>query len=95
MKRARLVVDDDGYVTLFYDDPVDGYIERTFYCPRSGGFVREHVARLGPGNDPQVCAMLMQRGPTLIAPSRADMPAVIRREWAKFRNMLKKEARKW
>ena len=51
---------------------------RTFSCPRTGGYVVEH---LGNGNTTQVCERLSSRGSTLHCSNSDNLPALIRREY--------------
>lgn len=65
-------------VTLNAEHPMTGEeITRVFWVPTNGGYVRE--------GDTQVCEGLSDRGYTLEATDGADLLAVIRAEWAKFR----------
>jgi hypothetical protein len=87
MARMRLTVDVGGYVKLTYHDTYsDEPLSRVFICPAEGGYVREWRR----GDLTQVCDRLARMGPTLRCSSRADLPALIRRE---YRAMRRRDAR--
>lgn len=71
-----------GEVTLTYSDSVTGErIERRFWAPPSGGYVREVTAQRPGILGNQVCGGLVDRGSTLFVRSPGDLLALIRREW--------------
>ena len=80
--RTKITTDDHGYVTISYDDFLGERVTRTFFCPTNGGYVREQDSR---GQYPQVCDGLSRRGNTLDCASRAELPAMIRREYRAMR----------
>lgn len=88
MTRTSITVDKAGYVTISYDDEFAGRVERTFFCPVDGGYVRESDKA---HRYPQVCEKLGSMGSTLVASSREALPALIRRE---YRAMRRAEARR-
>jgi hypothetical protein len=93
MDRMRLTVDSAGRVTLTYTDPIDDVRrERTFVAPEAGGYIRE-LRRDGSSTQP--CGALASTGDTLIG-SRADLPAIIRREYRRMRREYRRAfAEKW
>jgi hypothetical protein len=66
----KITVNGCGSVTLTHAGQ-----ETTYYCPPDGGYIRTY-----PDNR-QVCDRLQIMGSTLISPSRAALPEVIRREY--------------
>jgi hypothetical protein len=80
--KMILKTDEIGHVTLSYDDLIlEKRVTRVFMCPLDGGYVREYR-----DNDwKQVCDKLSNMGQTLTAPSRAELPGVIRREYQAMR----------
>ncbi len=88
--KAKFTIDSIGRVTISYDDEtLDGVIrvERTFTCPEDGGYVREYLSN---GELKQVCDRLASMGSTLMCSSRADLPALIRREYRALRRFEKR-----
>lgn len=76
---------DREEVVLIASDNMGERIERRFWAPRSGGYVRE-VTNARPGAlGAQVCSGLSSRGGTLSVAAQADLLALIRREWARAR----------
>ena len=87
--RTSITQDQQGYVTLCYDDPLlTARVTMTFFCPPDGGYVRIWRA---DGNHLQICNRLDVRGDTLISPSRDALLSVIRREY----RAMKREHAKW
>lgn len=90
--RTTIKTNRDGSVTLSYDstgfDCEDVRVERTFFCPATGGYVRE----CDKGNYSQVCCGLSDRGSTLYCSSPEKLPDMIRREYRAIRRAEKKAA---
>lgn len=75
--RTSITTDSQGNVVLKYLDQMTGAErQRTFGCPRDGGYVLEWIG----GEWKQVCDGLAATGSTLRCTSRADLAALIRRE---------------
>jgi hypothetical protein len=73
----------DNEVTVQAIDPLSGEaVTWTYWVSRCGGYVREGAQHTA--DDPQVCAGLGSRGPTLTATDGDDLLRVIRREWAAY-----------
>ena len=78
MTRTTIKLNSDDTVTLTYtDEMTDERVERVFWIPRSGGYVRE--------GDSQVCNYLDSRGATLEAKDGDQLLSVIRTEWKRRR----------
>jgi hypothetical protein len=77
--RARIIADETypSRCTLRYEDEEGHVIERDFFAPRDGGYVREDWS-----NPRQVCERLSGGGATLVwQPKRdATLADLIRRE---------------
>ena len=87
--RTSITQNQQGYVTLCYDDPrLQARLSMTFFCPPSGGYVRLWTQ---DGQHSQVCDRLATRGSTLMAPSRDALLSVIRREY----RAMKRAHEKW
>jgi hypothetical protein len=83
----RAAIRQDGNeVVLRCTDPMSGErIERRFWAPPSGGYVRE-VSDSRPGTlGNQVCSGLALRGRTLSVATPDQLLPLIRSEWAKVR----------
>lgn len=85
--RTTFITNWNGDVTISYDDVSGERRTRTFFCPPTGGHVRESKP---DGHYPQVCDGLAASGPTLMAPSRDSLIGVIRRA---YRRMRRSDAR--
>ena len=82
--RTTITKTDDHTVILRAIDPMtDEPIEREFWIPRSGGYVRE--------GDKQVCRYLDFRGDTLSAKDGDGLLQTVREEWAAYRKWAKQE----
>lgn len=79
-----------NYVTISYDDCFGDRVTRTFFCPASGGYIRESVR-----DYPQVCDQLAHSGSTLYAESGNDLIKIIRREYRSMRRAEKREATRY
>ena len=90
--KTTIKTNSNGSVTVSYDSTgwrgEDVRVERTFFCPTTGGYVREYDDK---GQYPQVCDGLSNRGSTLDCPSRAKLPDMIRREYRAMRRAEKRE----
>lgn len=77
---------DGAEVVLWHNDAFTGErVERRFWAPPTGGYVRE-VTKQRPGVlGKQVCGGLYYYGPTLSVSHPDDLIALIRREWQKAR----------
>ena len=74
MTRTTIKLNSDDTVTLTYtDEMTDERVERVFWIPRSGGYVRE--------GDSQVCNYLDSRGATLEAKDGDQLLSVIAASW--------------
>lgn len=84
MTRTTIKLTGNTEVTLTAIDPITGdQIERVFWIPSNGGYVREGARHTA--NDKQVCVGLSRTGNTLTAADGSDLIATIRREWAAYR----------
>lgn len=84
--KTTFRINDNSDVSIAYDMAVTGdRMLRRFYCPPSGGYVREALAN---GADRQVCDRLGSTGATIMSPSRALLLYTIKRE---YRAMRRKE----
>lgn len=93
MGRMRLTTDEQGRVTLSYDEEWCGEtrrVTRTFVCREEGGYVWE---RDDAGNRRQPCERLASTGSTLHCSGRDRLPEVIRREYRAMRRAERAEAR--
>lgn len=80
--RTTITKTDSNTVTLKAIDPVtEEPIEREFWIPRSGGYVRDESGR-------QVCKRLASRGDTLSAKDGDDLLRTIRNEWRAYRKAV-------
>ncbi len=79
--KAKILVRENGYVELSYDDFDGGRTVTIYFVPQNGGYVRVYHAS---GNHYQVCEKLSTRGNTLMS-TRENLPALIRAEWRKFK----------
>lgn len=85
MTKTKFTINRDGSVTVEYScHMTEVRVSRTFLCPPNGGYVREK------GGGRQVCTALDFTGPALVSPSRAELPALIRREYRRMRAADKK-----
>lgn len=77
--RARIIEHSENNVTVIRDE--DGErIEREYWTPDKGGYVRE-ITETHPGTlGYQVCDMLYHMGHTLHRPGGVRLAAIIRRE---------------
>lgn len=86
MTRTTIRKTSDQTVTLTAADPFTGDpVEREFWIPMSGGYVREGVRH--STDDKQVCVNLSSRGNTLTAADGDDLLRVIRKEWQGLRRL--------
>lgn len=86
MTRTTITKTGDYSVTLKGIDPLTGEpIEKEFWIPRSGGYIRDE-------NDRQVCAALSTRGNTLDAKDGDSLLQTIREEWAAYRRWAKSQS---
>ena len=79
----RAAIRQDGTeVVLRCADPLTGErIERRFWAPPSGGYVREVTAQRPGTLGQQVCSGLSHRGSTMQVSTPDNLLALIRREW--------------
>lgn len=88
MTKTSITTDWTGRVTISYDDRYSGErVTREFSCPVDGGYVRDQDGK-------QVCERLCSLGSTLWA-SRAELAAVIRREYRAMRRAEAREANRY
>ena len=74
--RARFTIMSDGTVSVIYSDVLGVRLNRQFFCPVEGGYVRERMV-----NDyTQVCERLSHTGHTLMS-TRGTLLNDIRREY--------------
>lgn len=89
--RAQFITAGDwpNRCTIRYtDDDSDRVVERDFFAPPSGGYVREDWT-----NPRQVCERLQGGGATLVwSPASGPLVNLIRREW---RARQAAERRRW
>jgi hypothetical protein len=79
--RAAIRQDGSEVVLRCNDDLTGERIERRFWAPPSGGYVREVTAQRPGTLGQQVCGGLSHRGNTLSVNSPDQLMALIRREW--------------
>lgn len=94
--RAAIRQDGSEVVLRCHDQFSGERIERRFWAPPSGGYVRE-VSTAKPGTlGQQVCGGLSHRGSTLSVRDPADLIHLIRREWqAAKRAARRDQAARW
>lgn len=81
--RTTITKTGDYSVTLKAIDPMtDEQVEREFWIPRSGGYIRE--------GDRHVCVGLSSRGSTLVADDVDDLLQTIRKNWQIHRRLTKR-----
>lgn len=93
----RAAIRQDGNeVVLRCIDPDSGErVERRFWAPQSGGYVRE-VSDGKPGTlGQQVCDGLAHRGNTLHVSDPSQLIALIRQQWAQVRRAAATERARW
>ncbi len=83
--RASIRQDGDEVVLRYTDDMTGERIERRFWVPGSGGYVREVCGANHGTLGQQVCAGLSHRGYTLGVGSADRLLPLIRKEWASVR----------
>lgn len=88
--RAQIIASDSyaNRCTIRYEDDCGTMVERDFFAPAAGGYVKENWS------DPrQVCERLASTGNTLLwYPSEGPLSQMIRRERAKA---LRAERQMW
>ena len=76
--RTRISFDGHSVTLRYYDEDEERVVERQFYAPLRGGYVRERARN---GSDPQVCRELCSMGETLEISANESLLNLIRREW--------------
>jgi len=93
--RAAIRQDGSEVVLRCTDDMTGERVERRFWCPPSGGYVREVTASRPGTLGQQVCAGLTHRGGTLSVRTPADLIGLIRREWQAAKRAARSERAGW
>jgi hypothetical protein len=93
--RAAIRQDGSEVVLRCTDNLTGERIERRFWAPPGGGYVRE-VTAARPGTlGQQVCAGLAHMGGTLSVKTPADLLPLIRREWQAAKRQARGERAGW
>jgi hypothetical protein len=94
MTTARTTIKplDDNHVVIRYADCYTGeIIEREFWAPSGGGYVREIDAAHPGTTGRQVCELLEGVGPTLYWGGHGRLIDVVRREYRAMRRVERRE----